>query len=264
MYLSLKHLSLFSLNPYKYFCIHYFFQQGIPGLCYPVPSLLLWTWFPLVSFTGLPRKDHLSLPSLSMSFTILHACHILPKSLPPSEIFCLRIVPHHFFYCFDCFDIFYPCCPLLKVFGFLLRDDFQAKGFSYIHPILIYLCSVRWIIDLNDGIVTCSVYPSFANSKCFLIFCTAIECWIVTLWNQLLGPPSLVMAIISGIKLGVIFLVNTALCLFLLGFTCHFIEQFCEVLQVSQSFLILTPLNALSIAGTLPCLTTNTAFKVNI
>lgn len=264
MYLSLKHLSLFFLNSYKHFCILYFFQKDIPGLCYPVPSLLIWAWFPLVSFTGLPRKDHLSLPSLSCHLWFctpvifyLNPCHHLKYF---ASVLSLII----FFYCFDCFDIFYPCCPLLKVFGFLLRDDFPAKGFSYTHPILIYFCSLRWIIDLNNGIVTCSVYPSFANSKCFLIFCTAIECWIVTLWNQLLGPPSLVMAIISGIKLGVIFLLNAALCLFLLGFSCHFIEQFCEVLQVSQSFLILTPLNALSIAGTLPCLTTNTAFKVNI
>lgn len=134
MYLSLKHLSLFSLNPYKHFCIHDFLQQGIPGLCYPVPSLLLWTWFPLVSFTGLPRKDHLSPPSLSMSFMILHTCHILPKSLPPSEIFCLRIVPHHFFYCLDCFDIFLSLLPPSEGFWFSTKRWFSSQGVQLYTP----------------------------------------------------------------------------------------------------------------------------------
>lgn len=81
------------LNSCKCFCIHNFLQQGIPGLCYPVPSWVFWTQLRLVSFTELPWKDRLSLSSLSMSLVLLHTCHIPPKSLPQTKIFCLPVVP---------------------------------------------------------------------------------------------------------------------------------------------------------------------------
>lgn len=72
--------------------------------------------------------------------------------------------------------------------------------------------------------MTCSLYPPF-----------------VTLWNQLLGPPflSLLMAMYKTR--------GNFPCFMLISTGFHLPgEWFCEVLQVSQSFLILTPLNACS------------------
>lgn len=148
MYLSPKHLSFFSpLNPYKHFCIHNFLQQDITSLCYPVPSLLLCTylhcslWFHLLDFL---EKTIYPCPAF-LCLMILHTCYILPKSLQTPEIFCLPVVPHReatlFF--FTVLTFFLSLFPLLKVFDFLITDDFQAKAFSHSHTILLYLCSTR-------------------------------------------------------------------------------------------------------------------------
>lgn len=193
-----------------------------------------------------------------MSFLILHTSYFLPESLPPPEIFCLPVVPQreaaHFF---TVLTFFLSLFPLLKVFGLLIMDWFQAKGFSHTHAILMYLCSVRWIVDLNSS--TCSVYPSFADSKCFLIFFTAVECLLGTFWKQLLGPP--ILSLVTAMDK-----TNSNFpCFMLISTGFHLPHEWLyEVLQVSQFFLILTPLNALPVTGTVPCLTTNTAFKVKI
>lgn len=121
--------------------------------------------------------------------------HTTPKSLPQAEMFWLPVVPH--MEATLCFWL--SLLPSSECFWFSNNGWFSSQGVQECaHCPYIHICSLRWTINLNSGIVTCSLLRSFPNSKCFLRFFTAIEHWLVTLRNQLLWPPVLALVMASS------------------------------------------------------------------